>query len=68
MPGGSPGNPRTPRAKGAGHPAVVVNGAAAHDLEILGQQSALGLWIVKSVSKTHSVDRVLGHTVNLEAV
>ena len=45
--------------KALGHPAVVIDGAAAHDLEILGQQSSLRLRIVERIGETDTVDRVL---------
>ena len=57
--GRQPRNPRNPRPEGAGHPAVVIDGAAAHDLEVLGKQSALRLRICKRIGETDAVDRVL---------
>ena len=57
--GRQPWNPRKPRPKGASHPTVVINGAAAHDFEILGEQPALGRRIVERIGETDAVDRVL---------
>ena len=44
----------------------MIDGAAAHDLEVLGEHLALGLWVVKGVGKTHAVDRILRNAVDLE--
>ena len=64
MPGGRPGHPRHARAEGGGHPAVVVDGAAAHDLEILRVLAALGLRVVERVGEADAVDRVLRDAVD----
>ena len=44
----------------------MVDGAAAHDLEVLGEQAPLGLWVVKGIGETHAVDRVLRNAVYLQ--
>ena len=37
----------------------MIDGAAAHDFEVLGEQLALGLRVVERVGETHAVDGVL---------
>ena len=64
MPLGKPGNPRGARAKRGRHPAVVVDAAAAHDLEILGVFHLLGLRIVEGVGKADAVEWVLRDAVD----
>ena len=44
----------------------MVDGAAAHDLKVLGEHLALGLWVVKAVSETHAIDRILRNAVDFE--
>ena len=44
----------------------MVDGAAAHDLEVLGEQLAFGLWVVKAVGETHAIDRILRNAVDLQ--
>ena len=53
----APTGARGPKARG--HPAIVVDRAAAHDLEVLGEQLALGFRVVKGVGETDAVDWVL---------
>ena len=64
MPGGRPGDPRQPGAGGRRHPAVVVDRAAAHDLEVLGRQPARGVRVVEGVGEADAVDRVLRDAVD----
>ena len=54
--GRSPGNPRDARAEGGSDPAVVVDGAAAHDLEILGELAALGFRVAEGVGEADAID------------
>ena len=58
-------HPRNRGPEGRGHPAVVIDGAAAHDLEVLREQSALGLRVVEGVGEADAVDRVLRDAVDL---
>ena len=57
-------DPRGARAEGRGHPAVMVDGAAAHDLEVLRAQPALGLRVVEGVGEADAVDRILRDAVD----
>ena len=58
------GNPGRAGAERGGHPAVVVNAAAAHDFEILGVFHFLGLGIGEGGGKADAVERVLGDAVD----
>jgi hypothetical protein len=53
-----------PRTEGGRQPALVINGPAAHDLEVLRPQAALRCWVVERVGEADTVDRVLLHTVD----
>jgi hypothetical protein len=44
----------------------VVDCTVSHDLEVLGQQLALGLWVVKAVGEAHTIDRILRNAVDFE--
>ena len=46
------------------HPAVVIDRAAAHHLEVLGQQTARSIRIVEGIRQAHAVDRILGHAIH----
>ena len=48
----------------AGKPAVAVNAAIAHDLEILGLVSALGLGILEGIKHAHAFNRSLDGAVD----
>ena len=57
-------DPRQPRAGGGGHPAVVVDRAAAHDLEVLGSKPSVGRRVVEGVGQADAVYGVLGDAVD----
>src|SRR5690606_36067008 len=57
-------NPREPRPKCRGHPAVVIDRATAHDLEVLRLMTpGLGS-AAEGVSHAASIHRVLRHTID----
>ena len=64
MPGGKPGNPGNARAERRRHPAVMVNAAAAHDLEILGVLHLRRLRVVERAGEADAVDRVLRNAID----
>src|SRR5580692_1275495 len=57
--GRQPWEPRCPRPKGARQPVVMVDGAAAHNFEVLSEQLPLGLRVGKSIGETHTIYGVL---------
>ena len=57
--GRQPRNPWDAAAHDASHPTVVIDGAAAHDFEILGEQLTLRRRIAERIGETDAVDRVL---------
>ena len=57
--GRQPRNPWDAWSHDASHPTVVIDGAAAHDFEILGEELTLRRRIAERIGETDAVDRVL---------
>ena len=64
MPGGNPGSHGHPRTERRGHPAVVIDRPAAHDLEVLRLLAPGRRTVGERARETCSGDRNLGHTVD----
>ena len=62
--GRQPWQPGHPWPEHRRHPAVVIDRAAAHNLEVLRQQTAWSVRIVKGIREAHAVDRILGDPVD----
>ena len=62
--GGQSGHPWEARSDCRGDPAVVIDRAAAHDLEVLRAQPTFGRRVVEAVGETHAVERILRHAVD----
>src|SRR5271169_4472582 len=58
------GNPRRARPKRGRYPTVMVDGAAAHNLEVLRLVARLGFCIAKGLAEADTIDRILRNAVD----